>query len=95
MNIDYNISDDELKLIIREVMDDAFSLDNPNDFADTIMYPHDELKQFIVLTIYFGGVMDNAWDESTLENNFRRRILCNFLEMMGKAKKVNGEWIEQ
>ncbi len=94
MNIDYNISDDDLKLNIREVVDDAVSLNNPEDFVDTIMYPHNELKQMITTTIYLGGVLDDAWPNDTPDSQFRSRILCNFLEMMGKAKKVNGEWIE-
>jgi hypothetical protein len=94
MDIDYNISDGDLKFSIREVIDDAVSLNNPYDFADTVMYPYNELKQTIVTTIYLGGVLDDAWPEDFPEYTFRRRILCNFLEMMGKAKKVNGEWIE-
>lgn len=94
MNIDYNISDEDLKIHIREVMDDAIELTNPEDFVDTVMYPQNALKQIIVATLYLSGVLDDAWQENTNESAFRRRILCIFLEMIGKAKKVNGEWIE-
>jgi hypothetical protein len=55
MNIDYNISDEDLKIHIREVMDDAIELTNPEDFADTVMYPQNALKQIIVATIYLSG----------------------------------------
>lgn len=83
MSIDYYISDDELKVIIQEVTDQLADINDTNAWVDTIIFPEDELKQFITSTIYMAGMCDDAWPDNLPETQFRRRILRNFLELLG------------
>jgi len=78
MNIDYDISDEELKLVIHEVTDKLTDINDSNAWVYTIVFPDDALKQFIITTIYMAGMSDNAWSDNLPETQFRRRILRNF-----------------
>ena len=84
MSIDYYISDDELKVIIQEVTDQLADINDTNAWVDTIIFPEDELKQFITSTIYMAGMCDDAWPDNLPETQFRRRILRNFLELLSR-----------
>ena len=83
MNIDYDISDDTLKVVIKEVADHLSDINDTNAWVDTIIFPNDELKQFITSTIYMAGMCDDAWPDNLPETRFRRRILRNFLALLG------------
>ena len=78
----YNISDDKLIETIFKALEKIDYLDF-DSWSDKIVFPDDEFKQFILTTIYLGGILTNAWPEKTPPNNFRKRILRAFLKIKG------------
>lgn len=76
---------------IQKIINNAM---NPSKEMDTITYTDDEVKQFIVETLFVAGSMTDVFDESNPIDVFGKRITRLFLEMVGLAKKdERGNWI--
>jgi hypothetical protein len=57
---------------------------------DVVMYPADEIKQYILESIIMGATMQDAFDEDP-QANLRANILILFLSMFGIKVTFNKE----
>ena len=89
-----NLTDLEIELLVNEICHDVLGedmdvtnavqfMDNPA-LTDTIHYPDDPKKQFVLESLVMGASMQNAFDHmSSDEKLTRAKILVAFLGKLG------------